>query len=208
MTSPQDPAEAAGGISGSGSDAHDTTPPAKAAPGKAAKKAAAKAPGGGPTKAVKKAAPAKKAAAAKAAPAKKAPAKKAPAKAAPAKKAPAKKAPPRKAPVNEAPRPEAPAKEAPLGADGADQLDAAKLAATQAKSTVVGAVDPTAPEPVSAATAPRVPEARFVPVASSPASGWGSLPRAGDYPHAPIALAAGLVALLALLLASVRRKRR
>ena len=93
-----------------------STPPAKKPPAEAVKKAAK-------------------------APAKKAPAKKAPAKKAPAKKAPAKKAPPK------SPEPAPPkAADQPLGLqqriETNGQLDAAKVAAAQAKSTVEAANDP------------------------------------------------------------------
>ena len=93
-----------------------STPPAKEPPAKAVKKIA------------------------------KAPAKKAPAKKAPAKKAPAKKAPAKKAPAKSAePAPPKPADQ-PLGLaqriETNGQLDAAKDAAAQAKSTVESANDP------------------------------------------------------------------
>jgi hypothetical protein len=109
-----------------------STPPAKKPPAKAAKKTAK--------------APAKKA------PAKKAPAKEAPAKNAPAKKAPAKKAPAKKAPAAKAPDPVPPkAAEQPLDLhqriETNGQLDAAKDAAAQAKSTVDGANNPVTEQP-------------------------------------------------------------
>jgi len=93
-----------------------STPPAKKPPAEAVKKAAK-------------------------APAKKAPAKKAPAKKAPAKKAPAKKAPPK------SPEPAPPkAADQPLGLqqriETNGQLDAAKVVAAQAKSTVEAANNP------------------------------------------------------------------
>jgi hypothetical protein len=116
--------------------AGESTPPAKKKP---------------PAKAVKKTpdAPAKKA------PAKKAPAKKAPAKKAPAKKAPAKKAPPKKAPAKaQNPEPTPPeAIEQNLNIQqrietNGDLAAAAKDVAAQAKSTVEGANDPVADQPV------------------------------------------------------------
>ncbi len=104
-----------------------STPPAKKAPAKAAKKTAK-------------------------APAKKAPAKKAPAKKAPAKNAPAKNAPAKKAPAAKAPDPVPPkAAEQPLDLhqriETNGQLDAAKDAAAQAKSTVEGANNPVTQQP-------------------------------------------------------------
>ena len=115
--------------------AGESTPPAKKPPAKAVKKTPD--------------APAKKV------PAKKAPAKKAPAKKAPAKKAPAKKAPPKKAPAKaQSPEPAPPeAIEQPLNLQqrietNGDLAAAAKDVAAQAKSTVEGANDPVANEPV------------------------------------------------------------
>ncbi len=115
--------------------AGESTPPAKKPPAKAVKKTPD--------------APAKKA------PAKKAPAKKAPAKKAPAKKAPAKKAPPKKAQAKaQSPEPAPPeAIEQPLNLQqrietNGDLAAAAKDVAAQAKSTVEGANDPVANEPV------------------------------------------------------------
>ena len=120
--------------------AGESTPPAKKPPAKAVKKTPD--------------APAKKAPAKKA-PAKKAPAKKAPAKKAPAKEAPAKKAPPKKAPAKaQSPEPAPPeAIEQPLNLQqrietNGDLAAAAKDVAAHAKSTVEGANDPVANEPV------------------------------------------------------------
>ena len=109
-----------------------STPPAKQPPAKAVKKTA------------------------------KAPAKKAPAKKAPAKKAPAKKAPAKKAPAK-SPEPGPPkAADQPLGLqqriETNGQLDAAKVAAAQAKSTVEAANNPVSDdEPVSAPRTSPVP---------------------------------------------------
>ena len=118
-----------------GEPAGESTPPAKKPPAKAVKKTPD--------------APARKA------PAKKAPAKKAPAKKAPAQKAPAKKAPPKKAPAKaQNPEPAPPeAIEQPLNLQqrietNGDLAAAAKDVAAQAKSTVEGANDPVANEPV------------------------------------------------------------
>jgi hypothetical protein len=97
-----------------------STPPEKKPPAKAAKKAGK-------------------------APAKKAPAKKAPAKKAVAKKAPAKKA-PAKSPPPAPPEPPAPALGIQQRIETNGQLDAAKDAAAQAKSTVEGANNPVSPE--------------------------------------------------------------
>jgi hypothetical protein len=114
-----------------------STPPAEKPPAKAAKKAAK-------------------------APAKKAPAQKAAAKKAAAKKAPAKKAPAEQAPAK-SPAPAPPkAAEQPLGLqqriETNGQLDAAKDAAAQAKSTVEAANNPVTGEPsVPASSSPPVP---------------------------------------------------
>jgi hypothetical protein len=124
MAEPQEPSDSA-------PDGAATPPPAKKTPAKAGKKPAKAAPDKAPEKA----------------PAKKAPAKKAAAKPV-AKKAPAKKAPAKKAP---APSPEPPVAAEPLDVqervETNGQLEAAKDAAAQAKSTVDDANSPIASTP-------------------------------------------------------------
>ena len=113
----------------------------------------------------------------------KAPAKKAPAKKAPAKKAPAKKAPAKKAPAK-SPEPAPPkAADQPLGLqqriETNGQLDAAKVAAARAKSTIEAANNPITSEP-------SVPARRTSPV--------------------PLAVALALSLLAILLIRQLRRR--